>query len=121
MTSSVTGVYGRGIYVDEKENTIFFDNDDMNLKVEEKVIEQLKSKMFNRIGVGYKKMYLGTILDDIANNFQAPKILDLDLFNPHEDLQENEASVRKIFSNWKDKEVEVLFRLNKTVLRTFKL
>ncbi len=121
MTSLVTGAYGRGISIDEKENTIFFDDMDMNLKVEESVIEQHKSRMFNRIGVGYKKMYLGTILDDIANHFQPPKTLDLDLFNPHEDLAENEALVRKIFSNWKDKEVEVLFRLNKVVLRTFKL
>ena len=55
-------------------------NERMNRKVSKEVIELYKNVRFHTIWIGYKKMYLGTILSDISTNFKAPEVFDLDLF-----------------------------------------
>ena len=103
------------------QDNISFDNENMRGKVDEKVIELYKDRAFKSIFIGHQKKYLGTILSDIAANFQAPKTLDLDLFYDFEDLALNAALIRKTFEKWSEKDVEVIFRCSSTVLKTFKL
>lgn len=111
----------QGIIVDDTKNSISFNNQIMNMKVPQQVIELYKARVFDTIFVGYKKLYLGTILDDIAKDFQPPTTLNLDLFYGIEDLPHSADLTRKIFSKWEGKGTKVVFRCNAMVLKTFTL
>lgn len=107
------------------------DNERMNRKVSKEVINLYKNVHFHTIWIGYKKMHLGSILSDISTNFEAPKVLDLDLFygsvksdgviSSLENLVENENQTRSIFSRWKGSGCNVIFQCNNLVMRTFQL
>jgi hypothetical protein len=118
--------------VEVTANSIAFDNENMRGKVGKKLINLYKEKMFDSIFVGYDKTYLGTILTDIAANFQPPKTLDLDLFTAikkdekivyleRKSLEEHEEAIKDIFSQWTGKDVNVVFRCNDLVIKMFKL
>lgn len=90
--------------VEIQGNTIVFNNENMNFKVEFKVIAVYRQTMFDTITVKGKKAYLGTILTDIVKNFITPKTLDLDLFYPNEDQSENENEGKRniLYMAWQE-------------------
>lgn len=113
-------------------NNIFIDNELMKGKLDDDVIQQASATAFETITVGYNKRHLGTILGDLANHFQAPRTLDLDLFYASENpdgtvdvfgapLDEEEQYIRGVFSKWNDSNVQVVFRCNELVIRRFNL
>jgi hypothetical protein len=112
-------------------NSLLFDNECMSGKIEKKTIARYGERSFERIWIGYKKMYLGSVLQDLSQNFKPPETLDLDLFygrqkedgtiHSMDDLVGSEKTVRKIFSGWSSAKVKVVFRCNDLVMKTFHL
>ena len=105
-------------------------NGKMNGEVSKEVIDLYSNITFYSIFVGYKKMYLGSILENLSENFLAPKELDLDLFYGIEkdgvirslgNLSHNESETREIFSRWEGSGCKVIFRCNELVMRSFNL
>jgi hypothetical protein len=114
--------YGRGEEVVIKDGVhIRLNNERMLRKVSQKLIYEYKNIPIKSIFIGYKKIYLGSILGDVSENFSAPRTLELDLFYGHENLENNESQVRDIFSQWEGSGCRVIFRYNHLVLREFVL
>lgn len=107
--------------VTRTDNKIRIDNENLDLKLTDETISLGKENAFDVIEVHGKKVLLGSILHDIANNFNKPKVLELDLFYLGDKLEASEEAVRTIFSKWENSGVEVVFLRYGNVDRSFKL
>ena len=117
-----TNVY-QGIALNN--NTISIDNG-LTKNIPESAIQEFKDRNFDTISIEHKRSTLGSILDDIAENFKAPKTLNLDLFRDgslyvFDNLEESESTVKNTFSKWTGSDCNVFFRCGHTIIREFKL
>lgn len=114
MTSPVDGVTIKG-------KTITFDTAETDSNLDKKVLDLCKKKVFDCIRVEGLKYQLGDILLDIANNCKEPKVIELSLFDKNDDLVSSEKAIREIFSKWKGKNIEIIFKTGELAVKRFKL
>ncbi|OGN57673.1 MAG: hypothetical protein A3D96_05255 [Chlamydiae bacterium RIFCSPHIGHO2_12_FULL_44_59] len=102
-------------------NSITFDNENMDLCIPQEVCEQYGGRSFQTITVTGKKMYLGTILSDLAKYFQQPQSLRLDLWygvETPEDLNKSKAVAQQVLQPWRGACVLFLCN-NRQILENF--
>lgn len=112
------------------ENSISFDTGGVEGKIPEPLIKSCKGRKFEKISV-YSDGRTHGLLDKIAQSFNAPTTLDLDLFyaskndqgqiESDDDLEASEETVRKIFSAWENSGTSVEFRCSNLLLKVFTL
>ena len=114
-----------------------FDTEHLWGRIEKRdLAKYCKMVYISEIRVTGNKLYLGSILTDIASNIQPPKTLILDLFHatPSRDddsqaidyleeisLKNYEKTFRHVFSKWKGRNVAILLCCGKIVLHKFQM